>query len=269
MSLLEIKDLSVTDRKTGNIIVKNVSFHVETNTCLAIAGESGSGKSVTCKSIVGINAPNLTASGSIIFNGKELLKKTMEDLQKLRGKHIAMIMQNAMNCFDPSCTIGTFITEVLKEHFGFDRRQSFRVIEEIFESLMLRDVSNIFAKYPHQLSGGMLQRIMAALTIALKPELIIADEPTTALDKIVQSELIRQLIKIREELETAMIFISHDLGLVKKISDAVMIMKDGRMVEYGITAELFSNPQNEYTKYLVASKAALDCRFKELFKEAV
>lgn len=269
MNLLKVENLNVMDRKTGKPIVQNISFHVEPGACLAIVGESGSGKSVTCKSIVGINAQNLVPSGCINFNGQELLKMATNDLRRLRGKHIAMIMQNAMNCFDPSCAIGTFIGEVLREHFGFDRKKSFCMMEEIFASLMLRDISNVLSKYPHQLSGGMLQRIMVALTLALKPDLIIADEPTTALDQIVQSELIRQLIKIRQDAGAAMIFISHDLGVVKEISDTILVMKNGGMIEYGTTQDIFLNPQNSYTKYLVDSRTAMGRRFKELFKEAV
>ncbi|MDR2803720.1 MAG: ABC transporter ATP-binding protein [Treponema sp.] len=269
MNLLEVKNLNVVDVKTGKAVVKNISFNLKNDSCLAIAGESGSGKSVTCKSIMGINARNLTPSGSIIFNGKELLKMPAADLRKIRGRHIAIIMQNAMNCFDPSCTVGVFIGEVMKEHFGFDRKKTFGVMEEICNSLMLHDVSNIFYKYPHQLSGGMLQRIMTALSLALKPELIIADEPTTALDQIVQVELIGQLLKIRAETGTAMIFVSHDLGVVKKISDTILIMKDGLALEYGTTAGIFSNPQNDYTRYLVTSRKALGSRFRELFREAV
>jgi nickel transport system ATP-binding protein len=269
MNLLEVNNLNVVNKKTGTIIVKDISFNLKSNSCLAIVGESGSGKSVTCKFIIGINAHNLAPSGSITFNGKELLTMPANDLRKIRGKHIAVIMQNGMNCFDPSCTVGVFIGEVMKEHFGFDRKKTFRVMEEIFNSLMLYDVSTIFYKYPHQLSGGMLQRIMVALSIALKPDLIIADEPTTALDQIVQAELIRQLFRIRQETGTAMLFVSHDLGVVKKISDTILVMKGGLVLEYGTAFDIFSNPQNEYTRYLVTSRKALGSRFREVIKEAV
>jgi nickel transport system ATP-binding protein len=269
MNLLELKDLNVEDTGTGRIIVKDISFVLPADSCLAIVGESGSGKSVTCKSIIGINPRNLRASGGIVFNGKETLGMTEGDLRKLRGRRVAIIMQNAMNCFDPSCTIGVFAGEVLKEHFGFDRKETFAVMEDLFKSLLLHDASNIFYKYPHQLSGGMLQRIMIALSIALKPELIIADEPTTALDQIVQAELIRQLLRIRRETGTAMIFVSHDLGLVKKIADHILVMKGGSAVEYGSASGIFLNPQNEYTRYLVSSRKALGGRFREFFREAV
>jgi nickel transport system ATP-binding protein len=269
MNILEVSDLRIEDSKSAKNIVEHISFQVREDSCLAIIGESGSGKSVTCKAVMGINQPNLVSRGSIKFKGEELINKTPRDLRKLCGKNFSMIMQNAMSAFDPSCTVGTFLYEVLKEHLGLNKSKAYLMMTGIFENLMLKSPSDVWRKYPHQLSGGMLQRVMIALSLALKPDIIIADEPTTALDSITQFELIKQLIKIRKETGIALVFISHDLGLVKKLADDIVVMKQGRIVENGNAADIFLNPKNEYTNYLVSTRAALENKFKTIMREAV
>jgi nickel transport system ATP-binding protein len=218
---------------------------------------------------MGINPSGLLSRGGIIFKGEELINKTPQDLRKLWGKSFSMIMQNAMSAFDPSCTIGTFLHEVLKEHQGLNKKEAYRMMAGIFESLMLKNPEDIGGKYPHQLSGGMLQRVMIALSIALKPDIIIADEPTTALDSITQFELIKQMIKIRKETGISLIFISHDLGLVKKLADDIVVMKQGHIVESGSAADIFYRPKSGYAKYLVEARTALGNKFKTIMQEAV
>ncbi|MDR0722763.1 MAG: ATP-binding cassette domain-containing protein, partial [Treponema sp.] len=159
MNLLEVNDLQVRDYKHGKTLVEHISFQVNPDSCLAIIGESGSGKSVTCKAIMGINPSGLLSQGSIIFKGEELINKSPQDVRKRCGKSFSMIMQNAMSAFDPSCTIGTFLHEVLKEHLGLNKKDAYRMMAGIFESLMLKNPEDICRKYPHQLSGGMLQRV--------------------------------------------------------------------------------------------------------------
>ncbi|MDR2758026.1 MAG: ABC transporter ATP-binding protein [Spirochaetaceae bacterium] len=269
MNLLEVKDLEVRDYKHGKALVEHISFQIKPDNCLAIIGESGSGKSVSCKAIMGINPSGLLSRGSIMFKGEELINKDTRDLRKLRGKSLSMIMQNAMSAFDPSCTIGTFLYEVLQEHLGLNKKDSYRMTAGIFETLMLKDPEDIAKKYPHQLSGGMLQRVMIALSIALKPDLIIADEPTTALDSITQFELIKQMIRIRKETGISLIFISHDLGLVKTLADDIVVMKQGRIVESGSAADIFRGPKSEYAKYLVGTRMALGNKFRTIMREAV
>jgi nickel transport system ATP-binding protein len=265
MNLLEVKNLVISDCKKGHNIIKGISFCLSPDKCLAIVGESGSGKSVSCKAIMKLNSANLISRGNVIFNGKDLLDNSSAEMKTLRGKSISMIMQNGMGAFDPSCIIGTFIHEILNEHFGYDKKTAYKVIGEYMETLML-NADNVLGKYPHQLSGGMLQKTMIAISIALKPDIIIADEPTTALDTVVQFNVIEQFIKIRREFGTAMLFISHDLGVIKKLADDIIVMKDGVIVEYGSSADIFLNPQNEYTKYLVTSRLALGKKFNAVMK---
>lgn len=269
MNVLEVKDLQVRDYKHGKTLVDHISFQVKPDSCLAIIGESGSGKSVTCKAIMGINPSSLLSRGSIMFKGEELINKAPRDMRKLWGKSFSMIMQNGMSAFDTSCTIGTFLHEVLKEHLGLNKKEAYQMMSGIFKSLMLKEPEDIGRKYPHQLSGGMLQRVMIALSIALQPDIIIADEPTTALDSITQFELIKQMIKIRRETGISLIFISHDLGLVKKLADDMVVMKEGRIVELGSAADIFYRPKSDYAKYLVGTRTALGNKFRRIMQEAV
>jgi nickel transport system ATP-binding protein len=269
VNILEVKDLQIIDCKYGKTLAEHISFQVKPDSCLTIIGESGSGKSVSCKAIMGINPPNLLSRGSIVYKGEELIGKSSRDLRKLCGKSFSMIMQNAMSAFDPSCTIGTFLYEVLKEHLSLNRKEAYQVMAGIFMTLLLKNPEDICGKYPHQLSGGMLQRVMIALSLALKPDIIIADEPTTALDSITQFELIKQLVKIRKETKIALIFISHDLGLVKKLADDIVVMKQGRIVESGNATDIFLRPKSGYTNYLVSTRAALGNKFRAVMRETL
>jgi nickel transport system ATP-binding protein len=269
MNILEVSDLWIEDYKSAKNIVEHISFQVREDSCLAIIGESGSGKSVTCKTVMGINQSNLVSRGSVRFKGEELIDKHPRDLRKFCGKNFSMTMQNAMSAFDPSCTVGAFLHEVLNEHLGLNKKDAYRMMTGIFETLMLKSPADVWRKYPHQLSGGMLQRVMIALSLALKPDIIIADEPTTALDSITQFELIKQLIIIRKETGIALVFISHDLGLVKKLADYIVVMRHGRIVEDGSATDIFLNPKNEYTKYLVGTRKALGNKFRAVMREAV
>jgi nickel transport system ATP-binding protein len=269
MNILEVRDLRIEDSKSAKNIVEHISFQVREDSCLAIIGESGSGKSVTCKALLGINRTNLVSSGSIMFKGEELTDKHPRDLRKFCGKNFSMIMQNAMSAFDPSCTVGTFLHEVLKEHLRLNKKDAYLMMSGIFETLMLKNPMDVWRKYPHQLSGGMLQRVMIALSLALKPDIIIADEPTTALDSITQFELIKQFIKMRQETGIALVFISHDLGLVKKLADDIVVMRQGHIVESGSAADIFYRPKSAYVKYLVNARAALGNKFKTIMREAV
>ncbi|MBM7702360.1 staphylopine uptake ABC transporter ATP-binding protein CntD [Metabacillus iocasae] len=264
MNVLEVKQLHVWDAHRGNTIVHRSSFQVKEGSCLAIVGESGSGKSVTCRAVMKLNPSSLHQSGEVFFKGESLSSLSEKEMRKKRGRHIGMIVQNGMSAFDPSCVVGVHLHETLAEHFQWSRHERDERLKEAMKRVMLNDPVSVMNKYPHQLSGGMLQRIMIALTLVLEPDLVIADEPTTALDTVSQFEVVEQFRKLREEVGCAILFVSHDLGIVKKLADEVLVMKDGHIVEQGPTSSVFSQPTHDYTNYLVSTRLALSDHFTKI-----
>lgn len=261
MNTLDVSNLRIWDYLTGKIIVSNSSFQVRQESCLAIVGESGSGKSVTCGAIMRLNKSNIKQTGSIQLNGVNLAELSEAEMRKQRGRHLCLIMQNGMRAFDPSSVVGSHFKETLQHHYGWNPSEITSRMARAMESVMLKDPVALMNKYPHQLSGGMLQRMMIALAIVLEPTLIIADEPTSALDTLSQFELMEQLISLRAETGCSMIFVSHDLGLVKRIADDIVVMKDGEVLESGTTADIFSNTRHEYTRHLLEAKQVLNRNF--------
>jgi nickel transport system ATP-binding protein len=264
INILEVRNLKVWDLNEGKEIIQDSSFHVKTGSCLAIVGESGSGKSVTGRAIMRLNSSSLQQSGDILFKGVNINQLSEKEMRKKRGRNLCMILQNGMSAFNPSCVVGVHLRETLDEHFDWSRTEMEVKMANAMESVMLKNPTEIMNKYPHQLSGGMLQRIMIALAIVLEPDIIIADEPTTALDMISQYEVVEQLMNLREKMGCSMIFISHDLGVVRKIADEVLVMKDGEIIERGSTEEIFLGAKHEYTKYLVTTRLALSNHFKRM-----
>ncbi|EOP91362.1 hypothetical protein IGM_02008 [Bacillus cereus HuB4-4] len=264
MNILEVKNLRVWDNNTGRVIIYNSSFNLNYGSCLAIVGESGSGKSVICRSIMGLNKSWIHQSGEILFQGENLNSLSEKEMRKKRGRNLCMILQNGMRAFDPSCVIGVHLRETLAEHFGWSNKKIEVKMKHAMESVMLKNSIEIMNQYPHQLSGGMLQRIMIALALVLEPDIIIADEPTTALDTISQFEVVEQFIKLRERMGCSMIFVSHDLGVVKKIANKILVMKEGVIIERDTVQNVFSEPKHEYTRYLVSNRLALSNNFKNL-----
>lgn len=264
MNTLEVKNLKVWDIHSGKKIIQDSSFHLKTGSCLAIVGESGSGKSVTCRAIMRLNRSSLYQSGDILFKGENINQLSTKEMRKKRGRNLCMILQNGMSAFDPSCVVGVHLRETIAEHFNWSKNETEVRMKSAMESVMLKNPTEIMNKYPHQLSGGMLQRIMIALAIVLEPDIIIADEPTTALDTISKFEVVEQFIKLRERMGCSMLFISHDLGVVRKIADEVLVMKDGKIIERGNTEKIFSGAKHEYTKYLISSRQALSNNFKRI-----
>ncbi|MBB3111447.1 nickel transport system ATP-binding protein [Paenibacillus phyllosphaerae] len=264
MHLLEVQHLHVTDRHTGSVLLRDSSFHVKQGSCLAIVGESGSGKSVTCKSIMRLHKAWIRQTGEIWFKGEELSALPERQMRKKRGKQLAMILQHGMRAFDPTCVIGVQIGETLKEHYGWSRAEIEANMSLAMMSVRLNNPVELMNKYPHQLSGGMLQRVMIALAFVLEPDLIIADEPTTALDTIAQFEVVEQLIALRERMNGAMILVSHDLGIVRRLADDIIVMKDGEIVERGSANVIFSAAQHAYTQRLVEANRALNGHFERL-----
>ena len=268
-TLLKVENISIFLKKKNikNCLVENISFELKEGECLGILGESGSGKSLTCKSIMGLlDSKSFFTEGKAIYNGKNLLEAKGEDLRKLRGKEIAMILQNPMTCFDPLYTVGYQIAETFVEHTSLSAQEIKMKSIEILEKMQLKNPEDILSKFPHQLSGGMLQRIMIGLALAINPNFIIADEPTTAIDAITQFEIMKEFQKIKKSGKVGMIFISHDLGVISEIADHVIVMNKGKVVSQGKKDEVFSQTEDEFTKMLIEKKLVVMNRYKEIMR---
>ena len=265
--LLSIKDLvlSFGNKKNSIEVLHSISFDVFENEIVGIVGESGSGKSVTSLTIMGLLQKNqVSLTGRILFEGKDLLKTDEKQFRKIRGSEIAMIFQEPMSALNPSLKCGFQVSEILRLHLKMNASEAKKETISLFEKVKLPRPNDIYNSYPHQISGGQMQRVMIAMAIACKPKLLIADEPTTALDVTVQKEIISLLKSIQQETKMAMLFISHDLSLVSEIADRVLVMYKGNIVESATTEELFKNPKAEYTKALLASRPSLNMRLAKL-----
>ncbi|MBN9283318.1 MULTISPECIES: ABC transporter ATP-binding protein [unclassified Flavobacterium] len=266
--LLQIDHVTVAFKKEGNWtpIVKNSSFQLHENEILGIVGESGSGKSVTSLAIMGLlpKAISKISEGAILFEGKNIADLTPKELQKFRGNDVAMIFQEPMSSLNPSLKCGYQVAEILQQHTSLSKKEIKQEVIALFEKVKLPDPEVIFDKYPHQISGGQKQRVMIAMAIACKPKILIADEPTTALDVTVQKEIILLLKELQQQTRMSILFISHDLSLVSEIANRVLVMYKGEIVEQGAAHQIFKNPQHNYTRALIASRPSLEVRVKRL-----
>lgn len=265
--LIHINKVSISffSDSIENRVVEAISFDLNANEILGIVGESGSGKSVSSLAILGLlPQKNCEISGSILFENTELLTASEKDLQGIRGNKISMIFQEPMSSLNPSLTCGFQVQEIILNHFSISNEEAKKQVIELFEKVKLPRTETIFNQYPYQLSGGQKQRVMIAMAIACKPKILIADEPTTALDVTVQKEIIQLLKELQLETGMSIIFISHDLALVSEIADKVLVMYKGKIVEQGKAADVFKNPKERYTKALINSKPSLDIRLKKL-----
>ena len=245
MSLLEVRDLTVRDSLTGALIVRDVHFCLEPGTCLGVVGESGSGKSLTCLALLGLAPPSLRVSGSVRFGGIDLLQAGRETVRGIRGKRIAMIVQQPMTAFDPLYSMGAQLLETLRATTSaFSEKESRGRIVEALEMMHIHNPLDVLKKYPYQLSGGMLQRCMIAVALLQRPDIIIADEPTTALDSMNQREVVAQFHWIRERFGSSLILVSHDLGVVRQLAQEVLVMKDGVVQQIATPQEVFNHPAN-------------------------
>jgi len=260
--LLSVKDLEISSLDTP--IVQQLSFELKASETLAIVGESGSGKSLSSLALMGLLPKNLKAQGSIIYQKTELLKNTEEDWRKLRGKDIAMIFQEPMSALNPSMTCGRQVAEILEIHSELSAKAIEEKVIALFKKVELPRAESLYKSYPHQLSGGQKQRVMIAMAIACDPKILIADEPTTALDVSVQAGILSLLKKLQEEKGMAMLFISHDLGVVRRVADEIMVMHLGRVKESASTEKLFRSPQDPYTKGLLACRPSADTYYYRL-----
>jgi len=254
--LLDVRNLSISfNKQAGKSIesVKNLSFDLKKKETLAIVGESGSGKSVTAKSVLGLlpASPFCTIQGEILYKNIDLRKLPQSQLLKMRGKKISMIFQEPMSALNPLHKVGKQIAEVFLVHSGLTYKKSKKKVVELLGMVGIPDPEKRYDSYPHELSGGQRQRVMIAMAIAETPDILIADEPTTALDVTVQAEILKLLKDLKDRLSMSMIFISHDLLLVKSIADKVLVMKNGESLDYGEVSSVFTNPSHQYTKKLI------------------
>ena len=261
-TLLSVKDLVISSSEGA--IVKKLNFVLQKTKTLAIVGESGSGKSISSLALMGLLAKGLTAKGSIIYNSVELIDNKEEEWQKLRGKDIAMIFQEPMSALNPSMTCGKQVAEILQIHTKLGDKEIKKKVLGLFEKVELPRASELYRSYPHQLSGGQKQRVMIAMAIACDPKILIADEPTTALDVSVQAGILSLLKKLQNENDMAMLFISHDLGVVRKVADEILVMHQGEAREYAATETVFNKPQDLYTKGLLACRPTADTYYRRL-----
>ncbi|GAA3862232.1 ABC transporter ATP-binding protein [Celeribacter arenosi] len=258
MSLMEIKDLTVSFKQDGGLVaaVKGVSFSLQKGETLALVGESGSGKSVTALSTVNLLADNAVLEGSIKYKGRELVGQPEKELRKVRGNDISFIFQEPMTSLNPLHTIEKQLGEILLVHRGLTGAEARARIIDLLEKVGIHEPESRLKDYPHQLSGGQRQRVMIAMALANDPDLLIADEPTTALDVTIQAQILTLLRQLQADLGMSMLFITHDLGIVRKLADHVCVMKEGEIVERGETARIFDAPEHPYTRILLEAEAA-------------
>lgn len=266
--LLEVKNLCVNFGTYGGEVkaVRGVTFDLHKGETLAIVGESGSGKSVACKTIMRILSSNgYIKDGQILFDGKDLTKISEKDMEKVRGKDIAMIFQDPMTSLNPTMTIGKQIMEPIIKHQGFSKEDARKRAIELIELVGISDAEKRFKQYPHQFSGGMRQRIVIAISLACNPKVLIADEPTTALYVTIQAQILELIKDLQEKTGVAVIFITHDLGVVANMADRVAVMYAGKIIEYGTSDDIFYDPKHPYTWGLLGSMPTLDIGDNDLY----
>lgn len=268
--LLEVKDLQVHFKTYAGIVqaVRGVSFELYEGETLAIVGESGSGKSVTSNALMKLipQPPGMYAGGEILFNGRDIIPLSEKEMAKIRGNDIAMIFQDPMTSLNPTMKIGKQITEVILQHKAASRSEAKERAMELLKLVGIPFPEKRYKQYPHELSGGMRQRIVIAIALAANPKLLIADEPTTALDVTIQAQILELMKDIQKRSNTSIIFITHDLGVVANVADRVAVMYAGQIVEYGTVNEIFYNPKHPYTWGLLGSMPDLSNSSDELLR---
>ncbi|WP_042349491.1 ABC transporter ATP-binding protein [Bacillus massiliigorillae] len=267
--ILQVKDLNISFHTFNGEVqaIRGVNFDLYKGETLAIVGESGSGKSVTTKSIMRLLPPGNSEvkQGEILFNDKDITKLSEREMQKIRGKDISMIFQDPMTSLNPTMKVGKQIMEPIIKHHKTSKAEAKKRTIELLKLVGIPKPEERFEQYPHQFSGGMRQRVVIAIALACTPKVLIADEPTTALDVTIQAQILELMKKIQEKVDTSIIFITHDLGVVANVADRVAVMYAGKIVEIGTVDDIFYNPQHPYTWGLISSMPDLDTRDQELF----
>ena len=260
-AVLDVKGLKTVFRTRGGEVhaVNTVSFHVAPGEVLGVVGESGSGKSVTMMSLIGLlpSPPAEVRAGEVLLNGRDILKVSRDELRDIRGGRIGFVFQDPMTSLNPVFTVGMQIMEPLRRHLGMSRAQAGTRAAELLDLVGIPDARERLASYPHQFSGGMRQRVMIAIALACNPDVLIADEPTTALDVTIQAQILELVKGLQQKLGMAIIWITHDLGVIAGIADRVMVMYGGQVVEQAPVKALFANPQHPYTRALLKTLPAL------------
>ncbi|MBT3204256.1 MAG: oligopeptide ABC transporter ATP-binding protein OppD [Gammaproteobacteria bacterium] len=266
MNLLEVKDLSVQfDTLDGTVsAVNGISFNLKAGETLGIVGESGSGKSQTVFALMGLIARNGKTTGSIKYNGQEILNLPEKQLNKIRAQQISMIFQDPMTSLNPYTRVSDQLAEVLIHHKGMSKKQALAESVQMLDAVKIPEAKSRIHLYPHEFSGGMRQRVMIAMALLCKPKLLIADEPTTALDVTVQAQIMTLLSELQQELKTAIILITHDLGVIAGSCEEMLVMYGGRVMEYGNIKKVFSDPAHPYTKGLLHAIPRIDHQGSQL-----
>ena len=267
-AVVELKDLQTHFQTEEGTVkaVSHVSFAVREGETVCVVGESGCGKSVTALSIMGLIAESgSVVGGDILYEGKSLLGMKEKELRSLRGNDIAMIFQEPMTSLNPVFTVGEQIVETLREHELLSKNEAYKKAIELIRKVGIARADEIVHSYPHELSGGMLQRIMIAVALSCNPKLLIADEPTTALDVTIQAQILDLLRQVKEEFKTSILLITHDLGVVAEMADYVVVMYGGKVIEEAPVLEIFQNPKHPYTKGLLKSKPVMGKRIDKLY----
>ncbi|MFS0655159.1 ABC transporter ATP-binding protein [Bacillus sp. 179-C3.3 HS] len=263
MAFVDVKNLSVHDPFQQKNLVTNMTFSLHKQRCLAIIGESGSGKSTVAKAFIDLLAPSLEVSGAIWMDGVEL---TSDVVKQWRGKRLGFIAQDAMNAFHPIETIGHQMIETFQLHLGLRRKEAKAHAIAGLERVRLKNALDVMRKYPHELSGGMLQRVMIAITVMLSPDVMIADEPTASLDAYNRREVMNELKRLKDEMGMAIVIISHDLGIVQAIADELLVMHQGEMIEYHSAKNIFNSPVHPKTQQLLNARLRLSSPIEALKK---
>ena len=274
MSLVKVENLRISFKQYDNIVhaVRGISFEINQGESLGIVGESGSGKSVTFMTVMGLmNSPTSIVEADLIeIDGINVLDQSKENIKKIRGKIAAMVFQDSMTSFDPLHTIGYQIAETIITHKDIDNKEALRQAEHLLERVEIQNADKVLNYYPHQLSGGMLQRAMIAMALSCEPKLLIADEPTTALDVTVQAQILQLLTDIQQETNMSFVMITHDLGVIAETVDRVLVMYSGKIMENSNVFDIFNQPKHPYTKALIDSIPGREPgkkRLKEISKE--
>ena len=274
MSLVKVKNLTISFKQYDNIVhaVRGISFEINQGESLGVVGESGSGKSVTFMTVMGLmNSPTSIVEADLIeIDGINVLDKSKENIKKIRGKIAAMVFQDSMTSFDPLHTIGYQIAETIVTHKNINNKEALKQAEHLLERVEIQNANKVLNYYPHQLSGGMLQRAMIAMALSCEPKLLIADEPTTALDVTVQAQILQLLTDIQQETNMSFVMITHDLGVIAETVDRVLVMYSGKIMENSNVFDIFNQPKHPYTKALIDSIPGREPgkkRLKEISKE--
>ena len=274
MSLVKVENLRISFKQYDNIVhaVRGISFEINQGESLGIVGESGSGKSVTFMTVMGLmNSPTSIVEADLIeIDGINVLDQSKENIKKIRGKIAAMVFQDSMTSFDPLHTIGYQIAETIITHKNIDNKEALKKAEHLLERVEIQNADKVLNYYPHQLSGGMLQRAMIAMALSCEPKLLIADEPTTALDVTVQAQILQLLTDIQQETNMSFVMITHDLGVIAETVDRVLVMYSGKIMENSNVFDIFNQPKHPYNKALIDSIPGREPgkkRLKEISKE--